>query len=163
MNEEILNIYENVQNESLSIFFDDLISFINKYHLEFSKYISGEYLESMEKFEAKNFILGHSDDNFEVAIPYYKDLIEQGLDKENICRQVSSLVWDLSGYMLDKICPNCHDSNLRLTSSIDKKQIITFCDECLYTGIDGKFVEIDEEILPANKNQVSSYLKQQYM
>ncbi|WP_221636988.1 hypothetical protein [Listeria seeligeri] len=47
----------------------------------------------MGKFEANNFILGHSDDNFEAGNSYYKDLIEQGLDKENICKQVSSVVW----------------------------------------------------------------------
>ncbi|WP_221635860.1 hypothetical protein [Listeria seeligeri] len=95
----------------------------------------------MGKFEANNFILGHSDDNFEAGNSYYKDLIEQGLDKENICKQVSSVVWDLSGYMLDETCPNCHDSNLRLTSSIDIQRIIKFCDECFYTGIDGNLMK----------------------
>ncbi|WP_262343524.1 hypothetical protein, partial [Lactiplantibacillus plantarum] len=161
MNQKILTVYENFQNVSLSIFFDELILFINRYHYEFTKYVSKDYLEAMEKFEAKYFILGHSDNNFEIGISYYRNLIEQGLDKENICRQVSLLIWDLSGYMIDEICPICHDSNLRLASSIGREKLIKFCDECLSTEIDGKFVQTDEEILPANRDQVNSYLREQ--
>lgn len=159
MNNEILSIYNTFQSESLNLFFDSLISFVNKYHTTFSNYVTRDYLELVVKFQSNDFILGHSDDNFESEISYYRNLAKQGLDEEGICIQVASLIWNLSEYMLNEICPNCHDSNLRLSSSIKSHQTIKFCDECLYTGIDEKFIEIDEELVPANKNQVNSYLK----
>ncbi|BDR59380.1 hypothetical protein [Xylocopilactobacillus apicola] len=82
------------------------------------------------------------------------------MDEEEISKQVSSLIWDLSAYMTNEICPNCLDSNLRLTLEAGKERpIIKFCDECLYTGVNDKYTKISGDLVPATKKIVESYLK----
>lgn len=159
MTEEILAIYNDFYINSLDSFFDELIGYVNKYDSTFLKYTSLEYLDAIKKLNSQNLILGHSDDNFEIAISFYNNQIKEGLNEEEISNQVSSLIWDLSVYMTNEECPSCHDSNLRLTITAGKAdQIIKFCDECLYTGIDGKHVDIEDDLIPAPKNMVKSYL-----
>ncbi|MBA4538228.1 hypothetical protein H1Z61_14060 [Bacillus aquiflavi] len=121
------------------------------------KHTAKDLYNKVRQFKSQDFILGHSEDDFEELIAYYKNMLKQ-LDEKKICSQVIQLIWDISAYMLDEICPNCHYSNLRLTSSIDEKDTVKFCDECLYTSINNNYVEIDDEIIPANKKQVSAYL-----
>ncbi|WP_086312696.1 hypothetical protein A5821_000282 [Enterococcus sp. 7F3_DIV0205] len=160
MREEILTIYNNFSIDSLDLFFDELINYVKKYDSIFLKYTSLEYLDEMKKFKSKNLILGHSDDNLEIAIPFYTNKIKKGLNEEEMSKQVSSLIWDLSAYMTDEECPSCHDSNLRLTvATSNTNQIIKFCDECLYTGIADKHVDVKDDLIPAPKNLVKSYLK----
>lgn len=160
MREEILTIYNNFSIDSLDSFFDELISYVKKYDSIFLKYTSLEYLEEIKKLNSKNLILGHSDDIFEIAIPFYTNKIKEGLNEEEISNQVSSLIWDLSAYMTDEECPSCHDSNLRLTVTTNNaNQIIKLCDECLYTGIAGKHVYVEDDLIPAPKSLVKSYLK----
>lgn len=159
MKEDILAIYKKFDMNKLGIFFDELIEYVNKYESVFSKYISQDYLKSIRKLDSKNLMLGHSDDNFEVAISFYTDKIVGGLNEEEISTQISLLIWDLSAYMTEEVCPSCHDSNLRLTSMIkEKKVIVKFCDECLYTGINDEHVEIEEDLVPASKELIESYL-----
>lgn len=160
MEEEILKIYSNFSINNLDVFFDELISYVNKYDSIFFKYTSLEYLDAIKKLDSKNLIIGHSDDNFEIAISFYMNQINKGLNEEELSNQVSSLIWDLSAYMTDEECPSCHDSNLRLTIiSSEINQIIKFCDECLYTDINGKRVDIEDDLIPAPKSIVKSYLK----
>lgn len=52
------------------MFFDDLIEYVNKYYTVFSKYISLDYLDAITRLDSTSLILGHSDDNFEIAIPF---------------------------------------------------------------------------------------------
>lgn len=160
MKEEILSIYSSFSVNNLDVFFDKLISYVNKYDSIFLKYTSLEYLNAIKKLNSKNLILGHSDDNFEIAIPFYTNQISKGLNEEELSNQVASLIWDLSVYMIDEECPSCHDSNLRLTTTTSEtSKIVKFCAECLYTGIDGKHVEIQDDLIPASKDVVESYLK----
>ncbi|WP_221768790.1 hypothetical protein [Listeria marthii] len=131
---------------------------MNKYESEFQKYISLDYLKSIRKFKSQSFILGHSDDNLETGIFFYKTKVEEN-QEEDICNQVSALIWTLSAYMIDEVCPVCSESNMRLTVIAGESEpIVKFCDECLYTGVGGKYVEIKEELIPASKNLVKSYL-----
>ncbi|WP_228465706.1 hypothetical protein [Listeria marthii] len=131
---------------------------MNKYESEFQKYISLDYLKSIRKFKSQSFILSHSDDNLEAGIFFYKTKVEEN-QEEDICNQVSALIWTLSAYMIDEVCPVCSESNMRLTVIAGESEpIVKFCDECLYTGVGGKYVEIKEELIPASKNLVKSYL-----
>ncbi|EAD3286292.1 hypothetical protein ACI1GO_001883 [Listeria monocytogenes] len=157
MNTDIIKIYDDFDKNKLNIFFDNLIQFVNKYESEFQKYTSLDYLKSIRKFKSQDFILGHSDDNLEVGIFFYKTKVEE--NREDICNQVAALIWALSAYMIDEVCPICSESNMRLTVIAGESgPIVKFCDECLYTGVDGKYVEIKEELIPASKNLVKSYL-----
>lgn len=159
MKEELLKIYKTFSTDNLYIFFDKLISYVNNHVIVFSKYISLDYLEAIKVLNSKKLILGHSDDDFEIAIPFYVNQLKAGTSEEKICNQVAGLIWDLSAYMTDEVCPSCHDSNLRLTTKTNEiNQIIKFCDECLYTGIDGVSIEIEEDLIPASKDLVESYL-----
>ncbi|MCD2248012.1 hypothetical protein LAX74_014245 [Listeria marthii] len=158
MNTDIIKIYDDFYKNELNIFFDKLIQFVNKYESEFQKYISLDYLKSIRKFKSQSFILGHSDDNLETGIFFYKTKVEEN-QEEDICNQVSALIWTLSAYMIDEVCPVCSESNMRLTVIAGESEpIVKFCDECLYTGVGGKYVEIKEELIPASKNLVKSYL-----
>jgi hypothetical protein len=159
MKEEILKIYDSFSINDLASFFDKLINYVNKYESIFSKYTSLEYLNGIKLLNSKNLILGHSDDNFEISIPFYIKQINKGIDEKEICNQVVSLIWDLSAYMTHEECPNCHDNNLRLTVTNKANQIIKFCDECLYTDINDKHVDIQDDLIPASKKIIDSYLK----
>ncbi|EAH3523558.1 hypothetical protein D5V67_15585, partial [Listeria monocytogenes] len=107
-----------------------------------------------------SLILGHSDDNFEIAIPFYTNKVIEGLNEEELSNQVSSLIWDLSAYMTEELCPSCNDSNLRLTTMVSREDtLVKFCDECLYTGIRNERVEIEEDLVPAPKKKVEEYLR----
>ncbi|MBC2183852.1 hypothetical protein HCB33_10840 [Listeria sp. FSL L7-0233] len=158
MNTDIIKIYDEFDKNELNNFFDKLIQFVNKYESEFQKYTSLDYLKSIRKFKSQSFILGHSDDNLEAGIFFYKTKVEEN-QEEDICNQVSALIWTLSAYMIDEVCPVCSESNMRLTVIAGESEpIVKFCDECLYTGVGGKYVEIKEELIPASKNLVKSYL-----
>ncbi|MHC5216411.1 hypothetical protein ACYSNR_07065 [Enterococcus sp. LJL128] len=156
MKEDLLNIYNNFDSKKLDELFDDLVKYVNNYEYVFSRYTVLDYLEEMKKFDSKYFVIGHSDDNFLLGIPYYKKNILDGIDEQEITNQVTSLIWDLGTYMTDEICPNCHESNLRLTTTITKKnELVKFCDECLYKGISNKYVDIQEELIPATKTLIT--------
>ena len=59
--------------------------------------------------------------------------------------------------MLDKECPVCGQSNLRLVSSKDG-YIYEFCEECLFTSVNGELTELKDELYPAKKFQVIDYV-----
>lgn len=155
MKEDILEIYKKFDINNLNMFFDNLVEYVNKYSSIFSKYTSLDYLETIRKLKSTDLILGHSDDSFEIAIPFYIKKVIEGLSDEELSNQISLLIWDLSAYMTEEVCPNCNDSNLRLASMIDEKRtIVKFCDECLYTGINNKYVEIEKDLVPASKELI---------
>lgn len=160
MNKSIIKIYDSFDKSELNIFFDNLIKFVNKYDSEFQKHTSLKYLNSIKKFKSQDFILGHSDDSLELGISFYKKKIEENQDEEATCNQVSSLIWALSAYMTDELCPICSESNLRLTvMKQEENQIVKFCDECLSTIINDNYVKIEGELIPASKKMVESYLE----
>ncbi|MBC1547819.1 hypothetical protein HCJ27_11980 [Listeria sp. FSL L7-1435] len=160
MKEDILAIYNKFEINNLNMFFDDLIEYVNKYYTVFSKYISLDYLDAITRLDSTSLILGHSDDNFEIAIPFYTNKVIEGLNEEELSNQVSSLIWDLSAYMTEELCPSCNDSDLRLTTIVSREDILVkFCDECLYTGIRNEHVEIEEDLVPAPKKKVEEYLR----
>lgn len=159
MKEDILAIYKKFEMNNLNMFFDDLIEYMNKYYSVFSKYTSIDYLDAITRVDSTSLIIGHSDDNFEIAIPFYTNKVIEGLSEEELSNQVSSLIWDLSAYMTEELCPSCNDSNLRLTTMVSKEDILVkFCDECLYTGIRNEHVVIEEELVSASKKMVEVYL-----
>lgn len=161
MKEDILNIYKKFDINNLDIFFDNLIRCVNKYRFVFSKYISLDYLEAIGKLDSESMILGHSDDNFEIAIPFFTNKVLEGLSEEELSTQIASLIWDLSAYMTEEVCPSCKDSNLRLTSTLDvEKSVVKFCDECLYTGKGDKHIAIEGELIPASKERVELCLNE---
>lgn len=158
MKDDILEIYTKFEETNLNLFFDYLISFVKKYSNVFEKYTSTTYLEAIQNVSSNSYILGHSDDNFNIAIPFYIKQINEGLSEEGISNQISTLIWDLSAYMTNEECPSCHDSNLRLTITNENNQVIKFCDECLYTGLDGRHIDIEGDLIPAPKEIVEKYL-----
>lgn len=161
MKEDILAIYKKFEINNLNMFFDDLIEYVNKYYSVFSKYTSIDYLDAITRVDSTGLILGHSDDNFEIAIPFYTNKVIEGLSEEELSNQVSSLIWDLSAYMTEELCPSCNDSNLRLATMVSKGDILVkFCDECLYTGIRNEHVEIEEDLVPAPKKMIEVYLSE---
>lgn len=161
MKEDILAIYKKFEINNLNMFFDDLIEYVNKYYSVFSKYTSIDYLDAITRVDSTGLILGHSDDNFEIAIPFYTNKVIEGLSEEELSNQVSSLIWDLSAYMTEELCPSCNDSNLRLTTMVSKGDILVkFCDECLYTGIRNEHVKIEEDLVPAPKKMIEVYLSE---
>ncbi|MFS0882878.1 hypothetical protein [Metabacillus niabensis] len=102
------------------------------------------------KFKASDFYLATTEDNIELAINIYIKNIPNFTERE-ICKHVMSLIWDIATFMTDEICPSCQDSNLKISSSIDTKQIYKTCDNCLVTIYHNSFIERPEEMVPATR------------
>ncbi|MBO1628467.1 hypothetical protein [Bacillus arachidis] len=153
MRKELLEIYTNFSNEKLETFFDDLIGIVIQNQEIFSKYLTIDFFNEIIKYKSTDFIIGHSDDLFSKGVDYYKKNIGT-FSEEQLVRQVATLIWGLSAYMLDKLCPNCQQSNMRLLMSENRSDIYEFCEECLFTILDGNPVNVDEELFPAKKQEV---------
>ncbi|WIY63172.1 hypothetical protein [Bacillus arachidis] len=153
MRKELLEIYTNFSNEKLETFFDDLIGIVIQNQEIFSKYLTIDFFNEIIKYKSTDFIIGHSDDLFSKGVDYYKKNIGT-FSEEQLVRQVATLIWGLSAYMSDKLCPNCQQSNMRLLMSENRSDIYEFCEECLFTILDGNPVNVDEELFPAKKQEV---------
>lgn len=153
MRKELLEIYTNFPNEKLETFFDDLIGIVIQNQEIFSKYLTINFFNEIIKYKSTDFIIGHSDDLFSKGVDYYKKNIGT-FSEEQLVRQVATLIWGLSAYMLDKLCPNCQQSNMRLLMPENRSDIYEFCEECLFTILDGNPVNVDEELFPAKKQEV---------
>ena len=156
MRKYLLNIYENFSKDNLEKFFDELVYFIKDNQNSFDPYLSEPLLSEIIKFKSKDFYIGKSDDMFDKGVDFYKNNVGN-VDDEQIARQVVSLLYSLSSYMLDKECPVCGQSNLRLVSSKDG-HIYKFCEECLFTSVNGELTELKDELYPAKKFQVIDYV-----
>lgn len=93
---------------------------------------------------------------FEAGISYYIDVFPDLNDRQK-CEQVIALICRMANFMITKICPSCKDTNLILYTPSSREQIYEFCEECLYIGLDGEYIEVDEELFPANRRQVEEY------
>lgn len=156
MNNELINIYSHFIPDHLPAFFDELIDFINRNSTVFEKFVYKNSLAILKKASSSDYYIGSSDDNFRVAINYYLPKIRNCSDQD-LCRMVMNLLWDLATFMTDEPCPNCHDSNLKIASSLDRKQVYKTCDNCLTTLYNNQFIERPFEMVPATKKQISAF------
>lgn len=158
MNQEIVQIYKEFDKNSLTLFFENLLNFIKKYDEIFKLYVFKESLEAIEKFQKHEFYLGTTDDNLEgLALFYSEELLE--VTEKEICANVVHMIWDVATFMTDELCPSCQDSNLKIASSTDQKNIYKTCDNCLITIEKGQFIERPEEMIPATRKQVDCFLE----
>lgn len=160
MNEELVKIYSSFDIENMASFLDKLVLFVKKNHSIFLKYTLPDFLEGMEKIKSNEMIFGHTDENLEGIINHKKELFKQGMNKRDLCESVLTNAWDVCIYKTEKVCPACGDENLSVTVTSNQNQTVLFCEECLFTEIDGFSVEVKEDLIPANKKQVAKYLQE---
>ena len=155
MNNEIVKLYSGFKLDKMTVFFDDLIDFINKHEEAFSRFTVEDSLEIIKTFKAENFIVGTSDYDFKDGLPFYSEKMKEATEQE-ICHNVMDLLWDMAAFTTKELCPSCTDDYLKVASSIDRAVIYKVCDNCLVTLLDDRFIESPCDVIPATKPQVDS-------
>ncbi|WP_202812195.1 DUF2247 family protein [Lactiplantibacillus herbarum] len=163
MKDELSEIYRNSQGKSLNTMFNEFVHYVNAHHHIFLRYATEEYLAVIERAQAKDYILGTADIDFERGFTYERNELEKSPFAKTICRQVNSIIFDMGIYRLSESCPAC-DYNLLLGSSVDHKRLMKCCEECAVVyavpGNEAIRYQDKEEIVPANRWQVAAYLNQ---
>lgn len=154
---ECVEILKKADNNNLNFLLDELVRLVVRNKNIFSEIADLNFLEFCCKVNSNEYIIGTTGDNFEGLAKQYINIKKPIVDK--IWRVVSNLIWDLTTFTSEEICPNCRSDNLRLLTDISKEKVYKACETCFWIEHNGKAVSRSKDLFPANKHMVLKYLK----
>lgn len=150
---QINDILKNFTDYSSLI--SDLTTHLTVNKQESLDFIEHNTLEFLISIKADDYVIGHSDNYFDLEIDHYL-LLENPSQKETY-HFIASLLLGLVSYMTEEECEVCQQSQLYLYTDACGKEIYHFCEECLSVKQQNRFIDNPLDLYPANKEQVKYF------
>jgi hypothetical protein len=106
-------------------------------------------LKFITEIEPNMFVLGSTGENFEGVVTNY---VQRPPSSEiEAWRRISNIIWDLTTFTSQEVCPQCKGDHLRILTDTDGIEVYKSCESCSFTESNGHSFQRQGIFLPANR------------